>query len=191
MICKKCGNEVDKKAVICTNCGCKIKKPIYKKWWFWVIIVIVLMALGGALGSEDSISSDNSTKESTTISQETTVSEEKKTDNKAEEISYESVDLQTMIDDLKSNALKAEKTYKNKYVEITGEISNFDSGGKYISIKTDTDAIDFTNIMCYIKKDSQRDFLMEKSTGDTVTIKGKVISVGEVLGYSISIAEVS
>ena len=114
MFCKKCGNEVDKKAVICPNCGCKIKKPIYKKWWFWLIIVIVLMALGGALGSEDSISSDNSTKESTTISQETTVSEEKKTDNKAEEISYESVDLQTMIDDLKSNALKAEKTYKNK-----------------------------------------------------------------------------
>lgn len=191
MICKKCGNEVDKKAVICTNCGCKIKKPIYKKWWFWVIIVIVLMALGGALGSEDSISSDNSTKESMTISQETTVSEEKKTDNKAEEIFYESVDLQTMIDDLESNALKAEKTYKNKYVEITGEISNFDSSGKYINIKTDTDAIDFTNIMCYIKKDSQRDFLMEKSTGDTVTIKGKVISVGEVLGYSINIAEVS
>ncbi len=96
MICKKCGNEVDKKAVICPNCGCKIKKPIYKKWWFWLIIVIVLMALGGALGSEDSITSDNSTKESMTISQETTVSEEKKTDNKAEEISYESVDLQTM-----------------------------------------------------------------------------------------------
>ena len=182
MICKKCGNEVDKKAVICTNCGCKIKKPIYKKWWFWVIIVIVLIAIGSAAGSGGDDTSDKKPETSVTASEEK---------NEAKEISYEAVDLQTMIDDLKDNALKAEKTYQNKYVEVTGVIENFDSDGKYISIEPENaDAFDFTNVMCYIKNDTQRDFLMEKSKGDTVKIKGKIKSIGEILGYSINIDEI-
>lgn len=31
----------------------KVKKPIYKKWWFWVIIVVVLSAIFGNMGSKD------------------------------------------------------------------------------------------------------------------------------------------
>ena len=50
MNCKKCGNEIDKKAVICPNCGCKVKKPIHKEWWFWVVIVILIIAVGAAAG---------------------------------------------------------------------------------------------------------------------------------------------
>ena len=37
--------------------------------------------------------------------------------------------------------------------------------------------------MCYIKDD-------EKNVGDTVTVKGKVKSIGEVLGYQLDIKEV-
>ena len=46
--CKNCGKVVDKKAVICTSCGVKIKKPIFKKWWFWVIVVIILVGIGAS-----------------------------------------------------------------------------------------------------------------------------------------------
>lgn len=33
----------------------KVKKPIYKKWWFWVIIVIILSAIFGTNGTKDNI----------------------------------------------------------------------------------------------------------------------------------------
>ena len=45
--------------------------------------------------------------------------------------------------------------------------------------------------MCYIKKDAQREILMNKSKGDTVVIKGKIITIGEIIGYSINIDEVN
>lgn len=181
MNCKKCGNEIDKKAVICPNCGCKIKKPIFKKWWFWVIIVILVIAVGASAGggNNDSGTSDGSKSPSSAVS-------------KSETNTYEKIELQTMIDDLKSNALKAEKNYKNKYVEITGNITNFDSEGSYISIES-LSAGDFNldTIMCTIQNETQRDMLLEKSTGDTITIKGKVTSVGEILGYTVKIEEIA
>lgn len=33
----------------------KVKKPIYKKWWFWVIIVVILSAIFGTSGAKDGI----------------------------------------------------------------------------------------------------------------------------------------
>ena len=108
-----------------------------------------------------------------------------------EEIAYEKVDLQTMLDELEANALKAEKTYQNKFVEVVGKISNFDSDGTYISIEPENaDPFNFTSVMCYIKNDAQLNFLLEKEVGDTVTVKGKITSIGEVLGYSIKMDEV-
>lgn len=44
--CKNCGQAIDKKAVICTSCGVKIKKPIFKKWWFWAIVAVIVIAIG-------------------------------------------------------------------------------------------------------------------------------------------------
>ena len=44
--------------------------------------------------------------------------------------------------------------------------------------------------ICYIKTEAHEEFLIEKNVGDTITIKGKVKSIGEVLGYSIDIDEV-
>lgn len=107
------------------------------------------------------------------------------------EVEYKKVDLQQMLDDLDANALKAEKTYQNAYVEVTGKIKNFDSDGSYISIEpVNADQWNFDSVMCYIKNDEQLDYLLEKSVGDTVTIKGKVKSIGEVLGYSIDMDSV-
>ena len=90
-----------------------------------------------------------------------------------------------------ANALKAEKTYQNKYVEVTGKISNFDSDGKYISIEpVDADAWNLDTAMCNIQNDEQRDYLLEKVIGDEVTVMGKITSIGEILGYTIKIDSV-
>lgn len=107
------------------------------------------------------------------------------------QIQYEQVDLQTMLDELDANAMRAEETYQDKYIEITGEIRNFDSDGKYISIRPCGASILTERVMCYLTDSTHKAFLLEKAVGDVVTIKGKVSSIGEVLGYSVKIAEIS
>lgn len=108
------------------------------------------------------------------------------------QIQYEKVDLQTMLDDLEINALRAEETYQDMYVEITGEVRNFDSDGKYISI-VPSGASDwcFDWVQCYLTDPAHKTFLLGKNVGDVVTIKGKVSSIGEIIGYHVDIAEIS
>ena len=86
--------------------------------------------------------------------------------------------------------MKAEKKYNKQYVEITGILSNIDSSGKYISLDPDDEGFTFINVQCYMKTDEQKDKVMEMNKGDKVTLKGKIKSVGEVLGYSLDIDEI-
>jgi aspartyl/asparaginyl-tRNA synthetase len=95
-----------------------------------------------------------------------------------------------MMDELSSNALKAEKKYQDQYVEITGILSNIDSDGKYIGLVPSDDEYAFIGVQCYIKSDEQTDRVMEMTIGDTVTIKGQITIIGEVLGYSLDIDEI-
>ena len=188
MKCKKCGQEIDKKAVVCVGCGCKVKKPIYKKWWFYVVIALVVIIASSA--SSTPSTTDEKPEGNTDNSVATEQKTEEKNDKK-EEITYETVDLQVLFDDLSANAMKAEKTYQNKYVEFNCKIKNFDSDGSYISVEpVNASEWNFDTAMCYIKNSAQKDYLIEKNVGDTITIKGKIKSIGEVLGYSIDIKEV-
>ena len=108
------------------------------------------------------------------------------------QIQYEKVDLQDMLDELDANALRAEEIYQDKYIEITGKIRSFDSDGKYISIVPhDAPAGIFDSVMCYLTDPTHKAFLLEKNVGDVVTIKGKVSSIGEALGYSVKIVEIN
>lgn len=171
--CKSCGNEISASAKSCPGCGAKNKKPFYKKWWIWAIIVIFVITIVGVGGENDS-----GTNKPIEVDKEAA-------------ITYETVDLNDMLENLKNNALRAETEYKNKYVEITGKIYNFDSDGKYISVEpANADEWNFYSVVCYIKNDNHKNFLLEKSKGDIITIRGKVKSVGEVLGYRIDINEV-
>lgn len=87
--CKNCGQTVNNKAVICTSCGAKIKKPLLKKWWFWLIIVLVIIAISiSNTNNEDSNKNnvnDITISENETADTPTDVSENK-TDIKKENI---------------------------------------------------------------------------------------------------------
>lgn len=108
------------------------------------------------------------------------------------QIQYEQVNLQDMLDELKTNALRAEETYQDMYVEITGKIDVFDSDGKYVSIlPCDAPDWSFENVQCYLTDPAHKTFLLGKNVGDVVTIKGKVSSIGEIIGYHVDIAEIS
>ena len=162
--------------------GENMQYPIYKKWWFWLIVILLIGAIGSASGSSDN---DSNTDTSNT--------EESKTDNSSSsKKEYLKVNIQDMLDELDENALRAETKYQNLYIEITGKISNIDSDGSYISVEdVNAGPWNFDTIMCFIKNKSQREFIMEKSVGDIVTIKGKVFSIGEVIGYSVNIDSIS
>ena len=189
IFCKKCGSEITEcKGKTCPNCGAKITKPIYKKWWFWVLIVVGVSLVFSAAGGDNS-DANNSENETSSIS---TPDNSQQGSNQSGAKTYTVVDLQKMLDDLASNAMRAEATYQNMYVEITGKIANIDSDGSYITIESvNADEWNFDTVMCYIKNDTQRNVIMEKEIGDTVTIKGKIISIGEVLGYSVNIDEIN
>jgi len=185
--CTKCGHELTDTAASCEACGtpvgkAKSKKPFYKKWWFWVIIAIAVIVM--ASGSDDN-RSEASNGNSAVV--DTDASPDMDTTP-----TYVDVDLQTMLDDLNANALKAEKTYQNQLVAVTGKIANFDSDGAYITIEpVSADEWNFETVMCNIQDDTQLDFLLKKSVGDVVTIKGEVTDIGEVLGFIICIDELT
>ena len=108
------------------------------------------------------------------------------------QIQYEKVDLQAMLDELDANAMRAEDKFQGKYIEITGKINSFDSDGKYISVEScEAPMLNFDDVQCHLTDPSHKAFLLEKNVGDVVTIRGKVTSIGEIIGYHIDIIEIS
>lgn len=45
--------------------------------------------------------------------------------------------------------------------------------------------------MCNITSDEQLDKVMELNDNDTITVRGKITSVGEVMGYAMDIDSIS
>lgn len=115
----------------------------------------------------------------------------KQQEEAVEEVVYTAYTVSQMMSDLNGNALKAESTYNNQYVEITGRLSNIDSSGAYISIMPEDDEWAIIGVTCYIKTDEQKAQVMEMSVGDMITLKGKVTSVGEVMGYALDIDSIN
>lgn len=179
-VCKHCKSEIPAGAKICPQCR-KKQGGIGK----WIVLAIVIIAIGSAAVSGGS-SDDSSGNTKAASSGNADVSgNEKESDEKKEKIEYISVTAQDLVDAMNDNAMKASETYKEKHLKIKGKLGNIDSDGKYISI--DSDEIDFVSIQCYIQSDEQKDVIMEKSTGDEITVKGYCKDVGEILGYSIDI----
>lgn len=187
--CKHCKSVIPKAAKVCPYC--QKKQGGIAKWI--IIAVVVLFIIGAAAGGGNDSNKGDSTPSSTVNTQNaegSTKENSTPTPESEPEIEYTSYTVQNLIDDVQSNAMKASETYKGTYVEITGILSNIDASGKYISLKASEDDYSFVSVQCYIKDDAQKSRVMEMSSGDTVTLKGQVTDVGEVLGYSIDIIEI-
>ena len=82
MYCQNCGKQIPENSDFCTECGAtqkanssqysqstqtieKIKKPVYKKWWFWVaavfVVIIIAVATSGDSDSDEALESPNFT----------------------------------------------------------------------------------------------------------------------------------
>lgn len=185
--CKYCQTEIPKKAKICPNCK-KKQGGIFK----WIVVaVVVFVIISAAVGGEESDDAQKASNSPASAEQSTQSKKEEPQKEPEKEIVYTQYTVTQMMDDLNANALKAETTYKDQHVEITGRLDNVDSSGKYISLYPEDDEWAFIGVQCNIKNDEQKQKVMEMSTGDIVTLKGKVISVGEVLGYTLDIEEIN
>lgn len=56
--CKSCNNDISSDAKACPNCGAKVKKPIYKKWWFWLIVIVLFIGIISASGGDEANTND-------------------------------------------------------------------------------------------------------------------------------------
>ena len=148
----------------------------------WVVLAVVAIGVIGAIGGN---SDPNTTSSSSTSAKTESV---KETDTPAP-IEYTAVSVNDMMSQLDDNALGASDKYKGQYLEITGRLGNIDSSGKYISLYSD-DEYAIIGVQCQIKNDEQRSKVASMAKGDTVTLKGKCTTVGEVLGYSVDIEEI-
>ena len=168
-VCKHCQTEIPKKAKVCPNCR-KKQGGIVK----WIIIgVIAIAIIAAATGGND--------KSKKTGSQDKNAEEEQQT------IEYTACTVDELMNVLEKNALKAENTYQDKYVEITGKLSTIDSDGKYISLVPVKDEWAIIGVQCYIQSDEQKAQVAELTAGDTITVKGQITEIGEVIGYSLDI----
>ncbi len=175
--CDSCGAEIATSAKTCPQCGAKVKRPITKKWWFWVVVVVIIAAIVG--GTSGSKSGDKPAPDEPMTPQQP--------------ISYTHYNVTELFDALKNNAMKAQSDFKDQYVEIEGYLDVVDSDGKYIGVgaaPTDYNYI-LQNVQCYIKDDTQKQQIMEIGTESPITVRGKIISVGEVLGFSMNIDSIN
>ena len=106
-----------------------------------------------------------------------------------EEIEYIVATVDEMYETLNDNALKAKKTYDGQYVEVTGILGTIDSNGSYICLDEMNTAYSFYSVQCFVKNDEQLDHVIEMSSGKKYTIRVKITTVGEVLGYAGDIVE--
>lgn len=146
----------------------KVKKPIFKRVWFWILVVVVVFAAIGALGGGGDSSGETTADPQTPIE-------------------YTVVSVDEMMSLLSENALNATDTYDDQYVEVTGNLSVIDSSGSYISLYPENDPYAFMGVQCYIKSDEQAEVVKTLKKDQSVTVRGKITGVGEVLGYTLDI----
>ena len=162
----------------------KRKKHFYQRWWFWVIVALVVCAMAFG-GNEDPADPQGSTPPNSS-----SAGAENDPPETTEAVSYTPVTAGDMVTLLEENALRAKQTYQDQYVEITGKLAVIDSSGDYISLDPLDQDFNLTNIQCFLQDEQQVAQIANLSKGDTVTLRGQVTDVGEILGYSVKVHEI-
>ena len=202
--CKVCSAEMAKSAKRCPKCGAKNKKPFYKKWWLWLIVIFIVIGAAGSSSDEPNASQEEPPATVVNTQQEKPATPESKPVEKpmepepaeAEpiEITYTHYDVTELFDTLSGNALKAEKTFQNQYVELEGYLSVIDSDGNYIGVGAHPNDYNYLlqSVTCYIKRnDDLLEQIMEMNIGDSIVVRGKITDIGEILGYTMNLDSIN
>ena len=153
------------------------KKPFYKSFWFYLLcVVLVIIVISIASKSSDETTSNSN---SPAITQ---TSEEKVTEVKTP--------LVTTVDELleayDENELKAEKTYKGQYVELTGRVSTISANGFILNELSNEFSLN--SIECNTRNE---DILMELKDDQEITVIGTITKVGGIFyQYNVKVESI-
>lgn len=176
--CKTCGKPIAKNAKVCPNCGAKQKG----KLGLIIGIVVALLVIGAVASGGKGGSGTSGTASKT---------DNEKTETAEQAVEYTEYSMTELMNDLENNAAAANDKYNGQYVILTGKLSNIDAQGSYISISDPDDDFAFTGCQCYIKgNEAIAETVKTLSKDDIISVKGKITSVGETLGYAMDIEEI-
>lgn len=101
---------------------------------------------------------------------------------------YEEYTVDEMIKEYKDNSVRAEKTFIDKKVKISGEISYFGerSGTPYFSIPSHNSW--WYDVNCFPSKNIDEDFFLSFNEGDKVIVYGKIIKCSR--GYEVEVYDI-
>lgn len=186
--CESGGHEISSKGkVTYPSCERVKKKFFYKRICSIGLVLILLLSAVGCSGSDDSSTATSESDSNVANAEEVVKEEVVKEEVETREPVVVTVD--SLMDALEENSLKASETYKDQYVELTGSLDVIDSSGNYIGLgRMDTD-YGFITVRCDINEEHINQVLaMDK--GDKVTVLGTISDVGEVMGYSLAVDEI-
>lgn len=124
--CKSCGRMIAKNAKTCPNCGAKIKKPIYKRFWFILLIVILIGIIIAATRGEKNYNFDEP---------------------------EQTVTVDTILQDFKDNATTAGEKYSDKVIAVTGKVRQvYDD---HIALEAYDDDLWLYSVYAYMSDSSQ------------------------------------
>ena len=133
---------------------------------------------------EESRLAEESRKEESRLAEESREAAEESARNE-----YLTCTVDELVDELENNALNAKDSYEGRNVEITGRVEVIDASGKYICLYPVDNEWSFISVQCFVVNKEQINYIKKISNGDIITLRGKITSVGEILGYALNIHE--
>ncbi|MDC1001506.1 hypothetical protein OAS89_03375 [Alphaproteobacteria bacterium] len=133
----------------------KLKKPIYKKWWFWVILLIIGAIGAGSKDGEDNVAINKSS-------------------NK--EIVPISVSIGELLSSYNDNEVGADVKFKGKYIQtsgIVGDIKKDILDDLYVTIGATGEAFEIPMLQAFFL-DKYTDDLANLKKGQTLEVVCKV-----------------
>lgn len=166
-------------------------RKVFNGMIIFILIMLLILPFLIQVEEEEEVEETSSSETSVVVDEVAEEEiEEEETEEIVEEIKYISVTVDQLEEALDNNAAAAKAKYINQYVAVTGRLSTIDSDLKYIYIRA-INAYDFIGINCQIESEEQKNTILQLNTDDIVIVKGKITIVGEVLGYSLDIIEIS
>ena len=98
---------------------------------------------------------------------------------------YESIEINTLFDALKDDILVAGE-YKDKFVEVSGNVCLIRSDENYVNISIPDNSL---IVFCKATSAEQNSFVTNCAIGDAIAVRGKVVKVESLSGYTIEVDE--
>lgn len=136
-----------------------------------IVIAIIIFVCWKIFGNNDKNSNTNNTNDSSII--------------------YTTVSYDTLFDDWYNNKARAKDKYEGKYVQIiNAKVRRVDTFANSINIESSTGEYFIESITCLAQTAEQKAFIKKLNTDDNVIVKGKIIHVGNMFEYTLSITDI-